>query len=156
MEDVPLIIWALAVIAIICVVVTTCSAQQPDSVWFRGEDSCHWITMEEVEAMQDSLQTVLDSLGLDEIPPMPPDSVVIEYFTDGDSVRISWQPVTHDTAGNEICISLYYIYHSPNQIAWTLRAMTLDQYHSVIIQIDPSQIVYSPRWYYHVRATPGG
>lgn len=85
--------------------------------------------------------------------PAAPDSVVIEYFPPGDSVRISWQPVTVDTAGEEICISLYKIY--TNVIPWfetsLLRGITLDQYHSIIMYPPPGQ-----QWYYWVTCTPGG
>ena len=90
--------------------------------------------------------------------PAQVEGVVIEYFPD-DSVRISWEPVLYDTAGNPICISMYkiYCYPSPRFPGEQLPCgITLDQYHSITMEITPAQLAYSPRWYYRVTATEGG
>ena len=102
---------------------------------------------------------LLISISLFAQVPMPPDSVTIEYFHEGDSLRISWQPVTHDTAGNPICISMYRIFCNyipvfPDDAIPC--GMTLDQYHSIIMDITPAQLAYSPRWFYWVTAREGG
>lgn len=85
--------------------------------------------------------------------PEAPDSVMIEYYLDGDSLEVSWAPVEFDTSGIPICVSRYNLYASVSFLYWTRIAITLDQYHS-ITWTPPDG--YSDIWVFHVTATEGG